>query len=370
MDEILEIYERISDEVSLEDFEERVNEKIELMGGLCDRKTAAMLVAHEMGVDDSCKISEISLERENVAFIGKVVQAWGVREFTRDDGTVGRVANLKVADETGSVRLVLWDDLADLVKVGEIEVGDNLKIRGYVKEGMNGLEVNIGRGGRLEPTDEDVEVGDSKKQVEELALGQSDVDLTGVVLGIGSTRTFSRGEGEEGRVRGITLGDETGSVRVTLWDDRTEDAEHLREGDVVEVIGGYVRENRNELELHVGDRGALKRSDAEVKYAEKITDIGDIVPNEPCNVMGYVTGIGDVREFDRRDGSTGRVANIHVSDDTGRVRVALWGEHTDLLEDIDIGSEVHISDAYAKIGWQDQLELSVGNRSRVRLVHK
>ncbi|MGZ7167340.1 MAG: hypothetical protein ACXVIP_02895, partial [Halobacteriota archaeon] len=48
--DVKDVYERLTTTISEEEFAERVNEKVEHMSGLCDEKTAALLVAHELGV--------------------------------------------------------------------------------------------------------------------------------------------------------------------------------------------------------------------------------------------------------------------------------------------------------------------------------
>jgi replication factor A1 len=76
-----------------------------------------------------------------------------------------------------------------------------------------------------------------------------------------------------------------------------------------------------------------------------------------------------LRQFQRKDGSTGHVANIHVSDDTGRIRVTLWDEQTEIIHEIDIGTKLQITDCYAKPGWNDEVEFSVGERSVITILH-
>src|SRR6056297_2597836 len=108
MDEITEIYNKLGGIISEDDFRKKVEEKVEQMSGLCDTRTAAMLVAHDLGVTDTAKeiikIKDITPEIGNVSFVAKVVSIFDVREFNRNDGTIGRVGNLMVADDTGSIR--------------------------------------------------------------------------------------------------------------------------------------------------------------------------------------------------------------------------------------------------------------------------
>ena len=52
-------------------------------------------------------------------------------------------------------------------------------------------------------------------------------------------------------------------------------------------------------------------------------------------------------------------------DDRGRIRIALWGDHAPLVDELDIDTGIQVIDAYSKSGFNDEIELSVGNRSRV-----
>ena len=52
MTDIESIYKKLSHVISKEDFLQRVQKKMESMGGLCDEPMAAMLVANELGFSD------------------------------------------------------------------------------------------------------------------------------------------------------------------------------------------------------------------------------------------------------------------------------------------------------------------------------
>ena len=60
----------------------------------------------------------------DVDVLGRVVDVGQVREFTRSSGEVGRVGDLYLIDETGSMRLSLWDNKADALE--DISVGDTV----------------------------------------------------------------------------------------------------------------------------------------------------------------------------------------------------------------------------------------------------
>ncbi|MCL7411105.1 MAG: OB-fold nucleic acid binding domain-containing protein [Methanosarcinaceae archaeon] len=371
MDDISEIYEKLGGVVSKEEFVEKVNEKVEQMSGLCDEKTAAMLVAHDLGVTDTgrevTKISAITVDSGNVNFIAKVMSVFNAKEFNRNDGTLGKVGNITVADETGSIRVTLWDDKADLITAGNIEIGQNMQISGYVKDGYSGVEVNIGKNGVLAETDEEVDATMNSQKITDIKDGMGDINLCGRIVDIADVRTFSKKDGTEGRVCNITIGDETGKIRVTLWDEKADLVKDFSFDDSIEIINGYARENNfnQQVEIQVGNHGVIKKTDTAVEYKETFTPIADIVPGESYSIEGAVSGLGELREFTRDDGTPNMVSNIYVSDDTGRIRIALWGDHAPLVDEVDIDTGIQVIDAYSKSGFNDEIELSVGNRSRV-----
>ncbi|PSP75051.1 replication factor A [Halobacteriales archaeon QS_1_68_20] len=366
MGAIEDIHEDLDADVSLEEFREAVEAKVEQMGGLADEETAAMLVAHELDDEEVEGVADVEPGMEEVTFLAKVVGVSDLRTFERDgDDEDGRVINVEVADESGSVRAAFWDQQAQAVDDGEIEVGDVLRIKGRPKEGLNGVEVSVDRAEVDDDAEVDIDLRDTYR-VEDLSLGLSDVDLRGKLLDTDSIRTFDRDDGSQGRVSNLVVGDETGRIRVTLWDERADRAEELDPGVSVEVVDGYVRERDGDLELHVGDRGAVEVIDEDVEYVPDTTDIDDVEIGQTVDLAGVIRSADSKRTFERDDGSEGQVRNVRVQDGTGDIRVALWGEKADL--DLGPGDEVHLADVRTEDGWQDDVEAAANWRSTVTVV--
>ncbi|WP_224270142.1 single-stranded DNA binding protein [Haloprofundus salinisoli] len=363
MGAIEEVYEGLETDVEFEEFEAAVNEKVEQMGGLADEETAAMLIAHELRDEEVNGIADVAPGMDEVKFIAKVVSVGDLRTFERDgEDEDGRVVNVEVADETGRIRVSFWDEIAESIAGGELEVGQVLRIKGRPKDGYNGVEVNVDQAEPDPDAEVDVQILDSYR-VEDISLGLSDVNLKGQVLDGGTVRTFSRDDGSEGRVSNLALGDPTGRIRVTLWDDKADLAEEFDAGESVEVVDGYVRERDGNLELHVGSRGAVERLDETVQYVPETTDIGSLEIGQTVDIAGGVIEADPKRTFERKDGSEGQVRNIRVKDDTGDVRVALWGEKADA--DVELADHVVLADVEIKDGWQEDIEASAGWRSTV-----
>jgi replication factor A1 len=363
MGAIEDIYADLDVDVDESEFREAVEQKVEQMDGLADEETAAMLIAHELEDHEVGTISDIEPGMDEVKFLAKVVSIGELRTFERDgEDEDGRVINVEAADESGSVRLSFWDQEAASIADGQLEVGQVLRVMGRPKDGYNGLEVSVDK---AEP-DEDAEIDidlDGPATVDSLRMGQGDVTLRGLVLDTDDVRTFDRDDGSEGRVANFALGDETGRIRVTLWDEQADRATELAAGTAVEVVDGYVREREGDLELHVGAGGAVEEVDGEVSYEPETTPIDEVEIDQTVDIAGVVRSTDPVRTFDRDDGSEGQVRNIRIQDGSGDIRVALWGEKADI--DLGPGDEVLAADVEIEDGWQDDLEASASWQSTV-----
>jgi replication factor A1 len=376
---IEDVYEDLDTDVAFEEFEAAVHDKVEQMGGLADEETAAMLIAHELADEEVSGVADIEPGMDEVKFLAKVVGIGDLRTFDRSNGdgdgdgegddadedaddAEGRVVNVDVADGTGQVRISFWDRMAQSVADGELAVGDVLRIKGRPQEGYSGVEVSVDQAEVDEDAEVDVQIQDTYR-IEDLSLGLSDVNLQGRVLATDSVRTFDRDDGSEGRVANLTLGDETGRIRVTLWDERADRATELAPETSVEVVDGYVRERDGDLELHVGSRGAVEAIDAEIRYDPETTPVDELELGQTADLAGGVIETDPKRTFDRDDGSEGQVRNVRLKDETGDIRVALWGEKADF--DVDLADYLIVADAEIQEGWQDDLEASAGWRSTV-----
>ncbi len=368
---IEELHEELDVDISLADYREAVHERVEKMGGLADEETAAMLVAHELddsgdGIDG---IADIDAGMNEVQFVAKVVSIDDLRTFDReedddqdaDQEATGHVLNANVADETGEVRIAFWDAHArDAAE--SLTVGDTLRIKGRPADGYSGIEVNITTVEPAPDVDVDVRI-DDRYQIEELTLGRSNVNVAGRVLDTDTVRTFDRDDGSTGQVANLSLGDPTGRVRVTLWDSIAETVETLTPGQSIEIIDGYTRERDGDLELHVGDRGDIEPLDEAIDYEPTTTSIDAVSMGDRVDLMGVVRSADPKRTFDRDDGTQGQVRNVRIQDDTGSIRIALWGDHAD--RDIGPGDTIAVTDVEIEDGWQDDLEASANWRSTV-----
>lgn len=144
-------YEKANSVISEAEFDKKIRENIDSFGGLIDEDAAALLVLDVLGKLE-IKMDKISKIGPNMAvnIKGRVKSVGPVRSFQKRSGETGEVVNLEVADQTGTVRMVLWDADTELVKSGKISRNSIVRvINAYAKQGRFELEVGLGRGGTI-----------------------------------------------------------------------------------------------------------------------------------------------------------------------------------------------------------------------------
>ena len=78
-----------------------------------------------------------------------------------------------------------------------------------------------------------------------------------------------------------------------------------------------------------------------------------------------VIEIGAARGFAKM-GSSGRVANATIQDDSGTITLTLWNEQIDQVK---VGDEVTIGDGFVS-EWKGNLQLTTGRRGTLKVTGK
>ena len=91
-------------------------------------------------------------------------------------------------------------------------------------------------------------------QISELRIAQGNVDVEGIITDIGDTRTFDK-FGRELKVANAILKDDSGSIKLTLWND---DISRFKNGDKIKINNGYVNEFQGEKQLTSGKFGNME----------------------------------------------------------------------------------------------------------------
>ena len=168
-----ENYNKILDRISRtsglekEELERRVEAKRAKLAGLISKEGAAQIVAVELGISfdqEKLKINELLPGMRKVNVIGKIIQLFPVRTFTKN-GKEGKVVNFVIADETSNIRVVLWDiKHIALIENKQIEKGSVVEI---LNASMRDNEIHLGSFSDLKLSKEVLEDVKTEKMVKE-----------------------------------------------------------------------------------------------------------------------------------------------------------------------------------------------------------
>ena len=90
--------------------------------------------------------------------------------------------------------------------------------------------------------------------IKDLQARQGNVDLVVDIVDVGEPREFEK-FGRSGRVATAVAKDETGDIKLTLWNDQID---RVKAGDKVHITNGYVSEWQGEKQLTTGKMGKLE----------------------------------------------------------------------------------------------------------------
>lgn len=92
------------------------------------------------------KIEDLRDKMRNVTVEAKVTEKSDTRKvMSRFKDETYKVATAIVADETGTIKLTLWND-----QINQVNVNDTVKVEnGYVSSFRGEIQLNVGRSGKL-----------------------------------------------------------------------------------------------------------------------------------------------------------------------------------------------------------------------------
>ncbi len=96
---------------------------------------------------------------------------------------------------------------------------------------------------------------------------------------------------------------------------------------------------------------------------KSIAKIGEIKPGEEATVVGEIVDLGTLRTF-KSKGKEGRVRNVRIDDVSGSIKLVLWNEQTEMVNDMKRGQRIRIINGYV----QDRgygLQISTGKWGEV-----
>jgi replication factor A1 len=304
----------------------------------------------------------------SVNVVCRVSSYFPMTEFTRSDGSKGSRASFIGEDETATIRVVLWDPLSET----KLTEGDVIRIENaYTRAGMNGeTELQAGSRSRINPSNAKLDLKPIVKKTETI-LRISDIkpDMKGIDLDARIMRVYPPKEYSKGTMASLIIGDSTGTIRAVLWDERSQAAAQMREGDAIKVKNAHSKAGMNqETEIHLGKYSQiLADSKAKVPTAGEISNmmteekkIADLDSNDSyVKIKGKITQVEDRPLFYTtcsecgkkvqniggewmcevcgiNEGTNNMMASIIVEDVSGNIRATAFKDKAEKLFGTDV----------------------------------
>lgn len=193
--------------------------------------------------------------------------------------------------------------------------------------------------------------------------GMQNIDIIGRVVKMTGIKEFST-ERAKGRVMNIFIADETGSARISLWNDEINRIKDLAVGIIIRVRGYVKEDNIGGMEIRIGRFGSLDKSEENLPPVEKLVisenteraRIADLKENHKKEVRAALIQVFETNPFFEvcpECGSTtknsrckdhGKVEPEHrlvisgiIDDGTENMRVVFFGENAEKI--LNISSE-------------------------------
>ena len=359
-------------EIGREQLLSRLSVARNMTGGLIGDESLLRMIAAEVGVEvpnengtftHRLSIGHLVVGLNNATVTGRVVAVYPVKTF--EGPKPGKLASATIADNDGVVRVIMWNEKADLVESGELKIGRIVKFsHGYTKADRFGTpELHLGDRSQVELNPQNIQEEDypsvSKLSIKigQLSLEHKNANLEGTVKDIFASSAFTRSDQTAGKVMRIKVADETGEVIVVFWNEKAEEVESkLKRGAQIQIVNARVKPSQNgEVEVHVDSSTGVNVSEVPIlllKIANLAVESGDV------SVEGEVASLPVSREVKTSKGEMVKLTSFDLKDETGSVRVTAWREHAESARKLMIGEKIVLENVYTKIGYNGSLELS------------
>ncbi len=301
--------------------------------GLLSNEGAVRLLAQQLAglsgeavnISDQ-RISSVQAGLSDTTISGEILSISQLREFQRSDGSVGKLVRVKLKDGSGQITCVLWDSTAEIVEKEQLGDGSRLRLaHGYTRLGLAGeVEFHLGSRSNIEVLSRTPSAG--------LALSSA---------------------GSQERVPASM------SPETKFWDDNMETVLSIGEGSVITIKNPLITERNGMVYLNAGSRSSItKETLVDIESPPPVT-IASIKPGPKLyTTRGVVVERTDPREIETREGRRTRVSNIRVEDGTGKIRVALWDNHAQIVESLRMGDAIRLTGIKARKSSNGELEAS------------
>jgi replication factor A1 len=308
------------------------------------------------------KLSDLKINDTEVNIIATVNSKPEIINFKQDEE--GSVLRSSITDGTIAMNLASWNDKVELLS--GINTGDILQImRAQIKEDPTKKpEVHIGKGSNViilknKPSKTNTKLNFSK--IIDLKSGKNPATIVRVINN-GRIREFTRNDGSTSKYGSLLVGDNTGLIRLFLWDEKTNIMNKINQDDILLVENCQIKEKSSEIFISVNKSSIIKLNPKinDIKppgYPERISinDLSNL--SRPVIIEGIVeeSFLNDIK---LSNGENVKVANIILNDDNSRVNLSFWRTLANEATYLKSGMRIRVIGVQPKKKTTDQISMA------------
>jgi len=180
-----------------------------------------------------------------------------------------------------------------------------------------------------------------------LVPGLRDVSVRGVIYAI--TKPL---DVRDHKIMRMKLGDDTGTIDVTIWDEKADEAAslNLKIGDQIAILHAYTRERieTGQPELHVGRNGTIMKLEPEPGAPDPksfYVDLGEALEagDGIYDIKATVLDPGKEKRIDTKYGEA-LIKEMKLIGEVGEVRLTVWRDRVEEFKDLKPGETIYITD--------------------------
>ena len=364
--------------LSREEIQERLECERSRTNGYISDETLLRIIAAKLGISFESNgaplkalfIADLVPSLNNVTVVGRVLAVFPPKTF--NGRRSGRLASFLVADMSGILRVVLWNDKVSIMESGLIKAGKIVRIsRGYTKEGSGGVELHVGEKCKLEvdpPDAKNMDFPTIRKFVTDIETvmhshRNAKVNVIGTVERMFEPSVFERQDSTAGRVMRLILSDESGQMPIVVWNEKVDEIERsLQPNSRLAIVSGKLRTANEAAEIHVDSGTYVELLEEEDEFT-KVEGVSE--KRRRINIEGQVITKPVTKEVKTFRKESVRVACFELKDETGRIWVSAWRDQADLVKDLDVGARIVLRNAYVRKGFGDQPEISTQSTTSI-----
>lgn len=264
-----------------EEIERRVEAKRAKLSGLISKEGAIQIIAAEIGINfdkQKVKINEIMPGLRKINLTAKIVQLFSVKSYKKNERE-GKLCSMIVADDTGNVRVVLWDtNHIQLVENGTIKQGDVVEIS---NASLRNNELHLSGFSDIKTSSEVIENVNVERQVTDKKLAETKVgdgiSSRAIIMQVFEPRFFHvcpeckkkaipDTEGHICEAHG-RVNPERRAILTVVLDDGTDNMRGILFSDQISMLGinelegeGFLNEKKNLLGKEAMFNGSIRQN--------------------------------------------------------------------------------------------------------------